>query len=220
MLLFALVAATSPLALASVIAVLATNRARLNGTAFALGFVAGQSLFCVLAFAVGTLSVPDGDNHPTFRAILTILLGAALVVTAVIVRRDRDLPPRPRPTPRTDALRTRLSQLQPGSALGTGIALGIGGPKRLAITLVAVGTITTAGLATSAEVGIAVLYVLAATILVWGPVLLYLVFQERATRWLASGEAWVARHRAPLTFWPSAVVGVGLVVDGVIQLTA
>ena len=113
---------------------------------------------------------------------------------------------------------TRLSRLKPVAALGTGIALGIGGPKRLGITLIVAATISAAALGSAEELSLVVIYVLVATALVWVPVALYVVFGTRATDWIADAEAWVSAHQQPLTFYPSLVVGAGLTVDALIRL--
>jgi hypothetical protein len=117
-----------------------------------------------------------------------------------------------------DGLRDRLGRLRPLSALGVGTALGIGGPKRITITLVASATIAASGLSHPDEWGLGILYVAVATILVWAPVGLYVVWGSRAADWLASAARWIATHKTPLTFYPSAVLGLGLVIDGVLQL--
>ena len=217
--LFALVAATSPLALASVLVVLTGARARLNGAALAIGFVAGQAAFFLLMFAVGAASSPDGENHPTVVAIIAIAFGSALLLTAAYVHRQRNHPAPPRgPNPRTEAIRSRLANLRPLTALGTGAALGIGGPKRISVTIVVSAAITAAGLGRAGAFGLAVLYVALATILVWVPVLLFIVLGPRATEWFANGQHWIAQHKEPLTFYPSAVLGTILVVDGIVEL--
>ncbi len=217
--LFALVAATSPLALASVLVVLTSGRGRLNGSAFAIGFVIGQALFCVVALAIGTLSVPDRSvRFPILQALVTMALGGALLATAAYVRRHRGAPPRPTPNPRTQVVRKRLSTLRPATAVWTGLALGVGGPKRIGVTLIVTAAITGSGLGQVYESTLALLYVLLATVLVWVPVVLYVVFGRRATDWLTRAQAWITVRKDPLAFYPSAVLGVILVVDGIIQV--
>jgi hypothetical protein len=202
-----------------VVVVLTSGRGRLNGSAFAIGFVAGQAVFCFLALAIGSLSFPDREqHHATFQSILVIVVGVGLLVAASYLRR-RERNPRPRvPNPRTEAFRTRLSTLRPSTALATGGVLGIGGPKRLGITLVVTATISSANLKGAPEVALAVLYVAVATMLVWVPVGLYVVFGRRATDWIAGAQAWISAHRDALTFYPSAVLGVVLIIDGLVQL--
>lgn len=217
-LLFALVSASSPLALGAALVVLTHGRGRVNGVAFAIGFIAGQVACFLLAFGLGAFTVPGG-NHPAVIAWFLIVFGAGLLVMAVHVRRHRNEPVRVRaPSPRMDALRARLGRLRPLSALGVGTVLGIGGPKRITITIFAAAAIDSAGLSHPSALGLAVLYVAVATCLVWMPVLLYVLAGARAADWLLSAERWIGMHRTPLTFYPSAVVGVGLVVDGILQL--
>ncbi len=198
--------------------VLTSGRGRLNGSFFAAGFLAGQSVLCLLAIFIGTLSVPGHGEHPAIEAAFAILFGAALLATAVWVRRDRGRPPRLTPSPRTAAVRKRLSSLSPLTALVAGTILGVGGPKRIGVTLVATGAITTAGLSDAHEAELTVLYVLVATVLVWIPVALYVVFGGRAADWLRDAQAWISVHKDPLTFYPSAVLGVVLVGIGAVQL--
>jgi len=185
----------------------------------AIGFVAGQAAFLLLVLALGTAS-SDGDNHPTVVDIIEIAFGTALLLTAAYVRRHRrDLAaPARGPNPRTEAIRSRLANLGPVAALGTGAALGIGGPKRISVALVVSAAIAAAGLGSAGALGLAVLYVAVATIPVWVPVLLYIVLGPRATEWLANGERWIGQHKEPLTFYPSAVLGIVLVVDGIVDL--
>jgi hypothetical protein len=205
--------------LAAVLVVLTGARARLKGAALAIGFVAGQALFFLLLFAIGTASSPDGENHPTVVAIIETAFGSALLLAAAYVRRHRSDPAQARsPNPRTEAIRSRLANLRPLTALGTGAALGIGGPKRISVALVVSAAIAAAGLGSAGALGLAVLYVAVATIPVWVPVLLYIVLGPRATEWLANGQRWIGQHKEPLTFYPSAVLGTVLVVDGIVHL--
>jgi len=98
------------------------------------------------------------------------------------------------------------------------VLLGIGGPKRLGITIIAAGTVTAAALSRSEDVALGALYVLLGTALVWVPVLLYVVFGSRATGWMNQAQGWVQAHQKPLTFYPTLVVGIALVGDALISL--
>lgn len=217
--LFALVAATSPLALASVLVVLTSGRGRINGLAFAIAFVAGQVLCCALAFSLGLVASPGHEERfPTLEALLVVALGVGLVALAVYFRRRRR---EPRPSvfaERADHLKARLAKLSVPTALGTGAVLGFGGPKRIGITVLTAATVTASGVGEASAVALALVYVAVATVLVWVPVLLYVVFGHRAADWLTAGQQWIAQRRDTLTFWPSTVLGLVLVVDGVVQL--
>ena len=75
----------------------------------------------------------------------------------------------------------RLHGLRPGTAFSVGVLLGVGGVKRLTITLVAGATVGIADLLVVEDVLLGVVYVLVAGVLVWLPVGVYLVAGERAT---------------------------------------
>ena len=188
---------------------LTSGRGRLNGSAFAIGFVAGQSAFCALAIAVGSLSFPHRDaQHPTFQAILEVLVGVALLVAAVYLRKRLRHPgPTRPPNARAEAFKHRLSTLRPATALGTGAVLGIGGPKRIGITLVVVASIAAAGVSNAGELALTIFYVVVGTALVWVPVVLYIVFGHRASDQLTNAQHWISAHKDPLTFYPSLVLG-------------
>jgi hypothetical protein len=212
------VAAASPFALAAVVVVLTGAWARLKGAALAIGFIAGQTALFLLVLAIGTASSPDGENHPAVVDSIEIAFGIALLVVAVYVRRHRsDLAARG-PNPRTAAIRTRLANLRPLTALGTGGVLGIGNPKRIGLTIVVSAAIAAAGLESAEALGLTVLYIAVATTLVWVPVLLYIASGPQATEWLANGQRWIGQHKAPLTFYPSAVLGTVLVLDGIVHV--
>src|SRR3954468_17986940 len=159
--LYALVAATSPLALGATVGVLKSSRPRINGLVFAAGFLAGQAVFCLLAFVIGDASFEEPRNsHGTVAALIELALGLALLATAAHVRSRARVPREHRPAgPRTKAMVTRLSRLKPVAALGTGVALGVGGPKRIGITLVVAATISAAALGSAEEFGLVVAYV-------------------------------------------------------------
>ena len=67
-LLYALVAGASPLALASTLVLLHGTRARWRSSAFAIGVVLGQATVCALAFALGAASVPGAETGRDERA--------------------------------------------------------------------------------------------------------------------------------------------------------
>ena len=218
-LLFAIVAATSPLALGSVIAVVTSAQGRIKGAAFAIGFVTGQAGVFLLALNLGTISFGTSENHPTVVAVLIIAFGAALLLTAVWVRGHRTEAVQVRgPNARTEALRARLSGLRPLSALAVGAALGVGGPKRLSITIAVTAMIKESGVSDTEALRLGVLYVGVSTVLAWAAALFYILWGQRAAQWLTSAQQWSVRHKEPLIFYPSVVLGLVLVIDGVVQL--
>jgi Sap, sulfolipid-1-addressing protein len=219
-LLYGLVAALSPLALASTLAVLKSRRARINGSAFAVGFLFGQSLTCLVAVFIGSIATPGQEGgHDTVAASISLALGIMLLATAWHFRRPRERPTAPRvASPRTKAFLERLGRLHPAAALSVGFLLGIGGPKRLTVTLFFAATLAVSGLNTAEEVALGLAYVVIASVLVWLPVGLYVVAGERANQWMAQAEAWLIARRQQIGFGAALVLGLLFTIDALVGL--
>jgi cytochrome c biogenesis protein CcdA len=218
-LLYGLVAAASPLALASTLMVLRSGRGRLNGSAFLIGFVLGQAVTCLVAVAIGALVTPEHrKGHDTIAAVLALALGALLLAAAWRLRSEPPREARAAGSPRTKALLERLARLRPTTAFGVGTLLGIGGPKRLTITLLTAATISLAGIDTVERLVLVALYVVVASLPVWLPVVVYLLAGRRADAWIDRVEAWLTANQRPIAFGSTLVVGVLLVGDAFVQL--
>ncbi len=215
-LVLALLAALSPLALTATILVLKSRLARLNGIFFAAGFLLGEAIGWAFALALG--SVLDlGDRGQTVAAVLELLLGALLLSVTWRVHR-REAAPRRERDPRTQALLARLEQLNAITAVVVGTLLGLGIPKRLTITIVAAATLTASDLDNARQLALVGLYIVVAGVLVWAPVLVYVVAGARARSWLDAGQDWLAAHQRTVTMVSLAAFGTVLVVDGLIQI--
>lgn len=213
-LLYALLAAASPVTLLATLVVLGTGRARVNGLAFAIAFLLGQALAFIVVFFLGL--VVGQEQHSTASAWVELVAGAGLLFIAL-----RGRPPHlalePDSAPRTEALFARLSRVTPGLAFGFGFPLGIG-VKRLAITILAAATITLSNVSVAEEMGLSMLYFVVGTTVVWVPVALYLVFGSRADDAVARSRSWIANHEQALAFYSALALGVLFVLDGLIQL--
>ena len=215
-LLYGLLAAASPVTLLAALASLGSGRGRSTGLAFAGAFVLGQAAASFVAFCIGASFTED--DHSTAVALIELVLGAALLVVAR--RGGTVLQPRQQAQPaRTEALFGRLEQTGPAVAFGVGLPLGIGA-KRLAITIVAAGTVGVAGSSHAANFALGVMYVLVASMVVWLPVLLYLLLGARADVAVPRARAWIVTNERALTFWSAIVLGAFLILDGLIHLLA
>src|SRR5262245_19633487 len=216
--LYALVAATSPLALTSTLFVLRSGRPRINGLLYAGACLVTQTRVLLIALAVGVASVTHGDEHEGFQYGVTMLFGALLVFAAFYLRAH----PRAHATKtgpnKATAVLGRIKHLSPGQAVGIGAALGIGGPKRITVTLLVAGAIAASGLPVGRSTTIALEYIVIGTVLVWLPVVLYVVAGKRAEDWIAAAQAWASKHEQTLTFYPALIVVLVLVLDGLLQL--
>jgi threonine/homoserine/homoserine lactone efflux protein len=217
-LLYALVAGLSPLALLATLAALGSGRGRLNGLAFAVGLLLTQTTVLVLAIALGSAATPDRDlGHPTLAAVLEMTLGVLLLLYATRGR-SRDEPRADPEASRTKALLDRLSHLRPVTAFSAGALLGVGGVKRLTITLFAGATIAISGLVPAEQTGLAALYIVIASVLVWLPVAVYLVAGKRADAWTERTETWIVANEQRITSLSMVAFGLLLIGHALILL--
>lgn len=216
-LLFGLVAGFSPIAVVSTLAVLTSARGRTNGLAFATGFMLGQSAAFAVAYFIGTAATTNTDGNEHVAVGLELAFGIFLLAIAWPQRR------RPEAAPvvghsRTKALLDRLRGLRPATAFSAGALLGVGGVKRLSITLVAGATVGVAGLGPAEDLAAAILYVLVGGLLVWLPVSVYVVAGARAETWIAAAEIWLTGNERRLMFFSTLIFGLLLTSDAVVRL--
>ena len=114
-------------------------------------------------------------------------------------------------------LATRLQHLRPRLVFSLGLAFGVG-PKRLAITLLAVAQINIASLLPIEEAGLIVLFIAVASIPVLVPVGIYLVAGRRAEGWVVATKGWMVANQTSLRLYSTAVFGLLFVIDGLVRL--
>ena len=216
-LLYAFVAGASPVALGATLVVLGSRGGRWHALWFALGVVIGQVLVCAVAYVLGSATMPVGQHaHETARALLELVLGVALLVAGTIAwSRPPDAPAKP--DSRSKAVLDRLAHLNLLAVFGAGAVLALG-PKRLGLTLLVTATIAGGDLSTFEATSLTVTYVVIATALVTVPVVLAIVFGERAERWMLDVEHWLSTHKRPLTSYPLTILGVLVIVDALLGL--
>ena len=216
-LVFALVAAASPVALLATVAVLTSRRGRTNGSLYLVGFLLGQSIAFVVALLIGSAATLNRDGNEELAAALELAFGVGLLVLAWPQRHPRAEPDPAGPN-RVKAMLARLHRLRPSTAFSVGLLLGVGGVKRLTITLVAGATVGIAGLTPVEDVLLGVLYVLVAAVLVWVPVGVYLLAGERAAVWLDAAQGWLTANQRRITFVSTLLFGFLLTTDALVRL--
>lgn len=211
---YALIAAASPLGLAATLTVIRTGRMQALG--FAIGAVAGQLVACGALVLIGTVSFGRRTNRPYVEGVLEVALGAALLALAVLVHR------RPRTTEpdsgRSQRTLGRLERVHATTAVVAGLALGIGGPKRLVLTGLAAASIAAASMSGAKDAALVAWYGVLATVVVWAPVLAALLLGQRGVDLLDHGFRRLMQYRRPLTIAATLIVGSYLVADGLARL--
>jgi Sap, sulfolipid-1-addressing protein len=214
LILYAFVAAASPLGLAATLTVLRTGRAQALG--LASGVVLGQLLTCGVLVLIGAASVDNRTKRPIVEGVLELALGAALLVLASVIQHR---PQRAHPdSGRSRQILERLQRVHGTTVFAAGLALGVGGPKRLVLTGLAAASITAAGVGDTKEAALVLWYCALATVVVWAPVLAEIVAGERAVDKADAAFRWLARHHRPVTVLALLVVGFFLVGHGLVLI--
>jgi hypothetical protein len=104
------------------------------------------------------------------------------------------------------------------TAFLAGLALGIGGPKRLILTSLASASITAAGLGVPGKGLLVLWYSVLATAVVWAPVITAVIVGQPALDGIEGALHWLARHRRPVTFYSSLVISIFLIAHGLLLL--
>jgi threonine/homoserine/homoserine lactone efflux protein len=214
---FALGAAISVVPIIAIILMLVTPKAKVNGTAFASGFLAGLALICVLAVALAGGSNYSSSSGPT-KTVSTIKLVLGLLLLFAAFRQWRARP-KPGEEPKMPKWLASIDQFTPARSLGIGAALSTVNPKNLAMSLAAGLSIAQAGLSTGQEAGTILIYVALAGSTILGPLVVYLAMDERATEILGGWRTWLADNNATVMCVLLLVFAVVLIGQGISGLS-
>ena len=119
-------------------------------------------------------------------------------------------------------MRTRLSsklhRLRAATALAAGLALGVGGPKRLVLTALAAASMTASTTQTAHLTLLVVCYSLVATLLVWAPIVVFELVGDRVLIRLRALHGWLLRHQRAAVVYPVLTLGLLAVLDALVAL--
>jgi threonine/homoserine/homoserine lactone efflux protein len=210
-------AAISVVPIIAIILMLVTPKAKTNGTSFAVGFVLGLALICVVAVALaGGSDFSSGSGPMKTVSIIKLLLGALLLFAAFRQWRGR---PKPGEDPAMPKWLQSIDQFTPARSFGIGVALSAINPKNFAMSLAAGLSIAQAGLSTGQEAGTILIYVLLAGATILGPLVVYLGTGQRAAEILGGWRTWLADNNATVMSVLLLVFAVVLIGKGISGLS-
>lgn len=204
--------ALSPVPIVAVILMLGTPRARSNGPAFAVGWIA--ALVVVSAVVLMLSSAADDPDSGASTAVgwIKISLGAVFLAMAARQWRARSQPGSEAELPGWMAA---IDSFTAGRSLGLGALLAGVNPKNLALSFAAASTISLAGLSPGGDVVAVGLFVVIASLTVAGPVVLFLLAPATAGPWLSSLKDLLAANNTVIMMVVLLVLGAKLVGDGI-----
>lgn len=214
---FAVGVAVSPVPIIAVILMLFSERARVNGPVFLLGWVLALAVVSGVAYAVAD----GGDASTSTTSADTIAWGKivfGLLFLALALRTWRR-----RPAPGAEAelpgWMAGIDAFTPGKSLGFGVLLAGVNPKNLMLAIAAGTALATLGLPTGQAIGSLVVFVVLASLTIAAPVGYYLLGGQKAVDTLTELKGWLALHNDAVMTVLFLVLGADLVAKGLPPLT-
>ena len=208
--------ALSPVPIIAVILMLATPRARSNGLAFGVGWIAGLVIVSVIVLvAVGGADTSSGTND----VVNWIKLALGLLFLAMAAGQWRARPKKGE-EPEMPKWMSTIDAFTAPRSLGFGAILSGVNPKNLALTLAAAAAIAQAGLDGGQSTVAVAFFVVIASITVVGPVVFFLVAPTAADKPLAAIKELMSDHNAIIMMVVLLLLGAKLVGNGIAGLSA
>jgi threonine/homoserine/homoserine lactone efflux protein len=215
---YAVGVALSPVPIIAVILMLFSSRARTVAPALLVGWMAGLAIVGAIVLAVaGGLDSTGKRTTSTAGAIVQLLLGLLLLFLAYRQWRGR---PRSGEEAHLPRWMTSLDQFTPLKALGLGALLSAVNPKNLPLTIGASVSIATANLPTAQTIIVLVVYIILASASIGGPVIFYLIADQRAARTLDTWKTWLSANNAAVMAVLTLVFSAILLGKGIGGLTS
>ena len=215
---FAIGVAISPVPIIAVILMLFSQRARVNGPVFLLGWVLTLAVVSGVVYAISDQS--DASTSSGASDTISwgkIVLGTLFLLLAVRQWRNR---PAPGVEPAMPKWMAGIDALEPGKAFGLGVLLAGVNPKNLILTLGAAAGLAQLGLSTTDAVVSLIVFDVVASLTIAAPVVYYLVGGEQAKARLDELKIWLAVHNGAVMTVLFLVFGVDLIAKGIPPLTA
>lgn len=209
--------AVSPIPIIAVILMLGTPKARSNGSAFALGWVAGLVVVAVVVLLLAG-GADDADSG-TSTAVDWVKLGIGVLFLAWAAQQWRGRP-RAGQEPQMPGWMSAIDRYTAGRSTALGVVLSGLNPKNLGLTLAAAAAIAQTGLSAGGDVIAVLVFVVIASLTVAGPVAAYLLASERVEHPLAEIKQLMADRNNVIMAVVLLVLAAKLIGNGIAGLSA
>lgn len=209
--------AISPIPIIAVVLMLATERGRVNGPAFLVGWIVGivvaGAVFLLVAGAIGG----EDDGEPaTWVSWAELLLGLALLRLAAKQFRGR---PRGDEEPATPKWMGTIDHFTPVKATAAGVVLAAVNPKNVVLILAAVAAITQTGIPADEQALAFAVFTVVASLGAAIPIVMYFALGDRSAGLLERLRVWMTRNNAVILAVILAVIAAKVIGDAISGLT-
>jgi threonine/homoserine/homoserine lactone efflux protein len=188
--------ALSPVPIIAVVLMLGTPRARANGPAFVLGWIAGLALVGTVILLVSSgADASEGGEPADWVGVLKLVLGLLLLLVAARTWRVR---PRGEDEGELPKWMKTIDAFTATKSIGFGALLSGVNPKNLLLTVGAAAAIAQTGVPAGEQAVALAVFILVGTLGPGIPVAIYFAMGERAARLLDGLKAWMAAHNAAI----------------------
>jgi len=191
---FAVGITLSPMAIAAIILLLFTQKARSNSVAFLAGWALGISLVGVFVLTLVNVgvSISGGGSQSLDLGIVKFVFGILLFLAAYMEWRNRS----PKGAePEMPKWMTAIDNVSAGKSLGLGVFLATL-PKNLMLNITANTTIANSGLSVGLQVTMLAIVLLVGNLTIATTVMVYLFAGERAEKMLESWKIWIVQNNS------------------------
>lgn len=210
--------AVSPMPIVAVVLMLVTPRARTNGPAFLLGWMAGVGVAGGILLVVADPAGASDDGAPaTWVSWVKLVLGVLLLAVAVHQWRGRPHAGDDVAAPKWMAA---LDTFKPPQALGTATALAAVNPKNLLLIVGGAAAVAQTGASSGDQAGAWVVFTAIASLGVGAPVAIFFAMGDRAAGVLDELKTWMATNNVAIMAVICLVIAAKLVGDGITGLSA
>jgi threonine/homoserine/homoserine lactone efflux protein len=205
--------ALSAAAIIAVVLMLVTPKAKVNGPAFVVRWVAGLTLLGVIVIGIlDPAGANDEGQQADWVSWLKLALGALLLLVALRQWRGR---PHEDDDPAAPKWMGAIATFTPAKALGTGVVLSALNPKNLLLAVAAGAEVAQAGLSATDEAVVYGIFVLIATVGVAAPVVIFFVLGDRSGPLLERLKDWMSRNNAAIMAVLCLIIGAKLIGDAI-----
>lgn len=201
--------AISPVPIIAVVLMLGTPKARANGPAFAVGWLAGLTIVgaIVLLLASGNAATETGEPA-TWASALELVFGILFLLMAARIWRTR---PKPGQEARVPTWMQAIDGFTAGKSLGAGALLSGLNPKNLALTIAAATAIAQTEVSSAEQAVALAVFVVLGSLTILVPVVVYFATGARAEEILDGLKRFMEAHNAAMMTVLLLVLGAKLI---------